>query len=610
MSNPILLLPIIIPFIAGLFVLVLPKKWGGTREAVTLIITFFNFLLAVFLFKFDFSSSWPWTGFGAYFSLRLYHFSGFIVLAAAFFGFLIALYSVVFMHAKKSLNQFYAYLLLTLAFTNGAVLADNLLLLFFFWEGLLLMIFGLIAIGHPNAFKSATKAFIIVGVSDLCMMIGIALTGYLAHTMTISKINLPLDTLGGWAFIFLTIGALAKAGSMPFHSWIPDAATDAPLPFMALFPAALEKLLGIYFLARISLDIFKLSPHAWANTLLMIVGSITIILAVMMALVQKDYKRLLSYHAISQVGYMVLGIGTALPVGIIGGLFHMLNNALYKTGLFMTGGSVEKQTGTTDLSKLGGLRTRMPITFICFFITACSISGVPPFNGFFSKELIYDAALQRGSIFYLAALLGTFLTAASFLKLGHAAFFGKPGQEHARIKEVPWPMLLPMILIALACIIFGVRSDLAVGQFFEPVLGLGQVKGHHVFGMSSNTILVFMTVFVLAGALLNHLWGAKRAGSGLRAVDHIYHAPVLSDIYAKAEERYFDPYDIGLKVTGAVAKISWWVDRKIDWVYDNGVVGMTTALAKGVRRVHSGNYSVYILWSLIAMVLVLLALLK
>ena len=127
----------------------------------------------------------------------------------------------------------------------------------------------------------------------------------------------PLSTagLGGLALVLLMIGAISKAGAMPFHSWIPDAAVDAPLPFMAILPASLEKLLGIYFLARISLDLFELTPDSWVSTLLMIVGAVTILLAVMMALVQKDYKRLLSYHAISQVGYMILGIGTALPIG-------------------------------------------------------------------------------------------------------------------------------------------------------------------------------------------------------------------------------------------------------------------------------------------------------
>ena len=340
------------------------------------------------------------------------------------------------MRDKPRLNQFYCYLLVTLAMTNGAVLADNLVLMLFFWEGLLLTLFGLIAIGRPGAYKTAIKAFIIVGISDLCLMIGIGLTGYLAGTMTISKISLSVDSWAALAFILMMIGAISKAGSVPFHTWIPDAAVDAPLPFMAFLPASLEKLLGIYLLARISLDMFKLTAGSWLSILLMTIGAITILLAVMMALVQKDYKRLLSYHAVSQVGYMILGIGTCLPVGIIGGLFHMINNALYKSCLFLTGGAVEKQTGTTDLAKLGGIGIKMPVTFMCFVITAVSISGVPPFNGFFSKELIYDAALERGTIFYLAAILGTFFTAASFLKLGHAAFLGKMSESNKNVREV------------------------------------------------------------------------------------------------------------------------------------------------------------------------------
>ena len=258
---------------------------------------------------------------------------------------------------------------------------------------------------------------------------------------------------------------------MPFHSWIPDAAIDAPLPFMAILPASIEKLLGIYFLARISLDLFTLRPGSWVSTTLMVVGRVTIILAVLMALVQKNYKRLLSYHAISQVGYMILGIGTALPIGIIGGLFHMINHAMYKSCLFLTGGAVEKQAGTTDLEKLGGLARGMPVTVICFIVAAASISGVPPFNGFFSKEMVYHAALESGWVFYAVALLGSFFTAASFLKLGHAAFFGKRAIDAPAVKEAPLPMLIPMIVLAGLCILFGVGNSIPLGGLIQPAVG-------------------------------------------------------------------------------------------------------------------------------------------
>lgn len=603
MTDKILLLPIFLPLIAGLLVLVAPKGMRGIKEGVTLLATALNLTLAVVLFKQNFTLSLPWAGFGLDLVFRLYHFSAFILLATAGFGILIALYCCSFMREKKYLNQFYSYLLISIAFVNGAVLADHLVMMLFFWEGLLLTLFGMIAIGRPGAFKSAIKAFIIVGIADVCLMIGIALTGHLAQTLVISKIDLPLDILGSIAFLFLMVGAIAKAGSMPFHSWIPDAAVDAPLPFMAFLPAALEKLLGIYFLARISLDMFALTPGSWISTVLMVVGGATIILAVMMALIQKDYKRLLSYHAISQVGYMILGIGTAVPAGIVGGIFHMINHAMYKSGLFLSGGSVEKQTGTTDLEKLGGLAKKMPLTFICFFVTAASISGVPPFNGFFSKELVYDGALERGMIFYVVALLGSFFTAASFLKLGHAAYFGKLSKQNENVKEAPWTILVPMITIASLCIFFGVYNYWPLTRLIEPVLGEARLEGHHFGGFHVNMFLVVMTLVVLAAAVINHWFGIKKGGSGIKASDHIHYAPGLHPIYDRAEKRFFDPYDIGLNFMDLVSKIGCACDKAVDWIYNVFSVNVSLSLSDRIRRWHNGNYSTYLIWAMAGVII-------
>jgi len=604
--NNILFAPIILPAAAAMLALMVPQRWKSIKEIITLTATLANLIFAALLFGQESYFAAPWGGgLGIEFSLRLYHFSGFIILAAAGFSFLIALYSTVFMYDRKLTNQYYSYLLFTVGMVNGAVLADNLVVMLFFWEGLLLTLFGMIIIGHKDAYRTAIKALIIAGVTDLCMMFGIGLTYYLSGTLTMSQISLPLTGLGGVAFVFLMIGAISKAGSMPFHSWIPDASVDAPLPFMAFLPASLEKLLGIYLLARISLDMFKLDPSSWISTLMMIVGAVTILLAVMMALVQKDYKRLLSYHAISQVGYMILGIGTALPVGIVGGLFHMINHAMYKSCLFLTGGSVEKQTGTTDLNKLGGIAAKMPVTFICFFIAAAAISGVPPFNGFFSKELVYDGALARGWVFYLAAILGSFFTAASFLKLGHAAYFGKIREEHKNVTDAPWPMLIPMVTIAGFCILFGVYNALPLNKLIQPVLG-ARLEGHSFAGLPHNALLVIMTVIVLIAAYLNHRLGVKWTGSGIGAVDHIHHAPVLSNIYGKAEQRFFDPYDIGLKLVGIIAKTAWFIDRAIDWIYNRLTVDITYACAAGIRKLHNGSYSTYIMWSLSGTVVIVL----
>ncbi len=532
-------------------------------------------------------------------TFRLDHLSGFIAAAICAFTFLTALYAVAFFKNKNNIYKFYAYLLFSLVFSVAAVLADNLVIMLFFWEGLLLVLFGMIAqSGSTAAFRTALKAFVIVGISDLCMMVGIALTGRIAGTLNISEINLVPTGLASIAFVLLAIGAISKAGSMPFHTWIPDAATDAPLPFMAYFPAALEKLLGIYFLSRICLDLFRLQGGSGLSILLMTVGAITILFAVMMALVQKNYKRLLSYHAISQVGYMILGIGTALPIGIIGGLFHMVNNALYKSCLFFTAGAVERQTGTTDLQELGGLYRKMPITFISFFIAAVAISGVPPLNGFFSKELVYDAALERGSIFYIAAVLGSFFTAASFLKLGHAVFLGRLEERNKEAKEAPLPMLIVMLVIAFCCILFGVFNKLAITKFFQPVLS-ERLQGNHFFSFHANITLVIITLLVLLGAFIHHLIGVKINGSGLKAVDHIYHSALLHRMYAWQEKKYFDPYEIGLKVINVFARIFWLCDRLIDWLYDNFAVGIGRGFSRMLRWLHNGNYVTYIIWSLL-----------
>ncbi|MFA5271428.1 MAG: proton-conducting transporter membrane subunit [Candidatus Omnitrophota bacterium] len=597
---------IALPLAAAPVVLFIPARWKKIKGLVSCAVTMVTLLISVLIYKNDFSFSMPWIGFGLDLSFRLYPFSAFIVTATQGFGVLVSLFSIKFMEGRQHEGQFYSYFLITLGLTSGAVFADNLLLLLFFWEGLLLVLFGMIAIGGKEAFRAATKAFIINGITDLCMMSGILLSGYLAHTFMISKMNIPAIGTGAFAFVLVMIGAISKSGSMPFHTWIPDAAGPAPLPFMAFVPGALEKLLGIYFLTRITLDIFKLSAHSTLSVLLMWIGGLTLLFAVMMALIQKNYKRLLSYHAISQVGYMILGVGTALPVGIVGGLFHMINNAIYKSGLFLTAGSVEKQTGSSALEELGGLGRRMPLTFICFIITALSISGVWPFNGFFSKEYIYDAALERGLVFYLMAAIGSFFTAASFLKLGHAAFLGNILEKNKKVKESPVSMLIPMVILAAFCIFFGLFHTIPVNKILSPIVqaSYSGPDAHFVFNVSSK--LAIITFIVLVCAVLNHLLGTKLGKGGLHASDHIRNAPGLAWIYTKAERRWFDPYEIGLKFVKVFSKISLWLDRKVNWVYDVLAVRLSYGFGSVIRKAHTVSYPSYLVWCLLGFIAVTL----
>ena len=468
----------------------------------------------------------------------------------------------------------------------------------------------MIAIGGPQAYRTATKAFIISGVGDLCFMMGVALVFAQTKTFTMTSIHLPLEGTGATSFVLLMIGALAKCGAMPFHSWIPDAAVDAPAPFMAFLPASIEKLLGIYFLSRITFDLFTLTPESWVSTLLMVIGSLTLVLAVSLALVQTDYRRLLAFSAISQVGFILLGVGSATTVGIVGALFHMLNHATYKSCLFLTAGSIERQTGSTDLAQLGGLRRKMPITFTCFLVAAASGAGIPLFAGFFSKELIFDALLEHGTTYYLIAIVGSFLTTLVFLKLGHAVFFGRPSGEPSEVKEAPLTMLVPMAVTALVCVLFGVNNQLPIERLVtpmlpEPLLAELQAQGHSLAGFPQNPLLVTLTVVVLLGAVGSHWFGVVLNGGASRSTDHIQMSPGLDWVYEKAARRWFDPYEILMKGINGFAQVTYRLDRANDWLFwASARLNATTS--RGVRSLHRGNTSTYILWSLVAATLVIL----
>lgn len=590
----------LVPLCGGALSLLIPMKMRSISTAFAILVLAVTFLSSCLFFGREASFSLPWGYFGIDFDIRFYAFSGFIILAASFFALMVGIYCGAWMKDKEYAGRFYSFLLIAIGFINGAALSDNLVLFLFFGEALLITTYILIAIGSATAYKAATKAFIIIGVAELCMIAGAGIAGNLASTFKISAMHLSSDGMGGAAFLLLIIGAAAKAGAMPFHSWIPAAAKEAPLPFMAAFPGSLEKLLGIYILARISLDIFHPALDSWPSYLLMTAGAATIIFAVMMALIQKEYKRLLSYHAISQVGYMVLGIGTLVPAGIIGGLFHMLNNALYKDCLFMTAGSVEKEAGTTELAKLGGLSSRMPLTFCFFSVAALAISGVWPFNGFFSKEMIYEGALERNAVFYIAAFGGSFLTAISFLKLGAAAFMGKNGDNTAKAKEAPLSMLVPMGLIALLCTGMGIFHKSIIKIFLAPAV-TDSVQSWHLGGL--NPMLTAGTVCILLLALLNHYYGVRRSGNALGAADHIHYAPVLRNIYDSAEKGHLDPYNWGRLSGAAFSGLCARLDAGINAVYDRTIPALVKTASAALKFVHNGSIKLYLTWSIAAAIL-------
>jgi NADH-quinone oxidoreductase subunit L len=607
-----LLLPILLPAVLAAVFMVLPRTLKLLRDVLAVagaaVLLYYGF---VFFSVKTLRFTVPWLFPGVDFDLRLYQFSAFILLALAGFLFLITLYTTAKMKGAPREREFMAYIFLTAAFANGAVLANNFVPLLFFWEGLLVTLYGMIYLGgRPTSDRSAVKALIISGFCDFSMILGIAMLWSLAGTATLSDISVEPTGLAAVAFVLMMVGAAGKAGAMPFHTWIPDAAVDAPVTFMAFLPAAFEKLLGIYLLARISLDLFKIRPGSGLSILLMTVGAVTIVLAVLMALVQKDLKRLLSYHAISQVGYMVLGIGTAIPIGIAGGIFHMINHAMYKSGLFLSAGSVEHRTGTTELKKLGGLGREMPLTALGFTVCALAISGVWPLNGFVSKEMVFHGALETGyTVFAIAAWVGAIFTFASFLKAGHSVFFGERSREVPRLRESPAPIVIPILTLAGLCVLFGVYNKLPLTLFIQPILA-GHVAAGEAVDFTGHALSVFTPVALisigcLVLAFLLHRYGWLKGGrKAYLSSEPIHNLPVMHQAYDLAEKRVFDPYEQGIKVLQGLSLVLFKaIDRPIDFVFEKVVTFAGAKFTGVLRKAHNGHYANYLAWCLAGLII-------
>jgi formate hydrogenlyase subunit 3/multisubunit Na+/H+ antiporter MnhD subunit len=403
---------------------------------------------------------------------KLYHFSRFILLFLGLFTLLTTIYSISYFKNKEISSLYYPFLSLTLAGSSMIVLADNFFVLLLGWEVVTLLLYYLINMGKgKSASMAAGKTFAILGFTDVALLFGVLALSIFYGTWNISELNIQVnDTLSTIIFILLFTAAIAKAGAMPFHSWIPESTQTAPLPVIAFLPASLDKLLGIYLLARLSIDVFQLSQAML--TLMLILGGITLIAANIMALIQNDLKKFLGFATITQVGYMLIGFGSGTTIGIIGGLFHMLNHAIYKTLLFFGVGVIERETGTTEMNKLGGLAKSMPYTFGLMTIGIMAASGIPPFNAFVSKWLIYQSTLEADiPLFLIIAMFGSAITLATFLKMWFGTFLGLRHQNITqKIKDGSLITKSTMSILALLCVVFGIFAQLPINYFIGPIL--------------------------------------------------------------------------------------------------------------------------------------------
>jgi len=477
----------------------LPERFEKFTKIFAPVIAFMNFLISlIILIKYPDLGSQN-LNMKIIPSLMFDNLTKLVYFFIGFFGLIISIYSI--SSVKYKVNKYFSYFFLTLFASYGVILSKNLILFSVFW-GLTGITIYLLSNMEKEANLAAKKTLIILGASDSFLLLGIAL---------MYKINNNFQFVSGeyslLVIISFLIASFAKAGAMPLHTWIPDFASKSPISVTAFLPASLDKLLGIYLLVRI---FYFFSISEGVKVFIMILGAITILAAVFMALSQHSGRRLLSYHAVSQVGYMVLGVGTGSIIGIAGGLFHMLNNAIYKSSLFLGLGQVEKVKGTDKLEKLGGLIKFLPFTFVSMFISSLAISGIPPLNGFYSKWLIYQGVINSVSgskysliisLCIIAALFGSALTLASFVKIIHAIFLGVKKEEGIdkngnRIKENVF-LVIPQVILALSCVILGIFPNLVLKTVFGKlnVSGIWEPKMAFIL-ILSGIVLGVVIVFI------------------------------------------------------------------------------------------------------------------
>jgi multicomponent Na+:H+ antiporter subunit D len=306
------------------------------------------------------------------------------------------------------------------------------------------------------------------------VLLGIMLVYMNTGTLEFDTLKALLATQGGnLPGTLLLAGALfiggfgLKAALMPFHAWLPDAHPSAPAPISAMLSGVVIKVAGVYAMTRIFFYIFP--EISQVHTIFLVLGTLSMIAGAVLAYFQRDFKRMLAYSSISQIGYIMIGLGLGNLLGLMGALFHIFNHALFKSLLFLNSGAVQYRLGTRDIEEMGGLENRMPVTNVTSICGVLSIAGVPPFNGFFSKLFIILGALAAGKygIAVLAILVSVF-TLGYFLLIQRKVFFGKLNVKWSEIREAPVAMSCAVILLAAACLASGIFFQSVTRGIVEP----------------------------------------------------------------------------------------------------------------------------------------------
>jgi NADH-quinone oxidoreductase subunit M len=395
-----------------------------------------------------------------------------IALIAAAVSTLSCFYSIKYMENERDQPAYYANLLLFMTGMIGVILSSNLIQFYLFWELMLIPSYLLIAYWgtSKNRLNIAFKYFIFTHIGALSMLLGIL--AIFSYTETFNLLKLPLlanaipPSMVGVIFIMLLTGFLVKMAAFPVHTWLPDAHSEAPAPISAMLSGIMIKC-GAYGMARVLLTTFG-QIVLQVSDYLAILGIITIAYGGLMALAQTDIKRLFAYSSISQMGYIIFGLGVASELGIMGGLLHIVNHAVCKSLLFMCAGIIIHQTGTRDIRKLGGLIGKMPTLGIACLIGVFSLVGTPPLNAFWSEWMIFGGGLaaEKGLI-TIFGVLSTVITAGYYLWFAWRVFFGPLPKRLNRIKEAPLSLRASVIILATITVLLGVLPGLVL-EYITP----------------------------------------------------------------------------------------------------------------------------------------------
>jgi len=645
----ILLLPLA-AFVVQIFIgKRLPRKgdWLPTSAMIA------AFLLAVPIFVEALSTyepgyviareTWNWLDFGSVqisFGIMIDNLTAIMLVVVTLVSSLVHLYSIGYMQDDPKYNRYFAYLSLFSFSMLGLILVDNFFGIYVFWELVGLSSYLLIGFWFEkkSAANASKKAFITNRVGDVGMFAGIMIIFSTIGSFTFESVFVGVANgqLAGTMLtvtgILIFLGAVGKSAQFPLHVWLPDA-MEGPTPVSALIHAATMVAAGVYMVGRVFL---LFTPDALL--IIAYIGTITAFMAATIAIVQKDIKRVLAFSTISQLGYMMVGIGTG---GYTAGLMHLTTHAMFKALLFLGSGSVIHALHTQDMTEMGGLRKKAPITFYTFLIGTLALSGVPPFSGFWSKDAILASALEFGMLhsahigIFVIMALSAGITAFYMFRVIYMTFTGEPRDKgkYDRAHESPLIMTIPLAILALIAAnpVWGWFKGLIVkpelSDYGAGVAQISHLGGHDVAhtahtGAMITSILVAGSGILLAATV--YYWKKISAESWAKRlkpiynllwnkyyVDEFYRATFINGTLFKARLlAAFDGKVIDAVVNGAarltvfVARVKGTFDLKIVDGMVNGVANLVGLVSVRLRVVQTGKIQNYILMALAAIILI------